>query len=292
MPEIIKSLKQISSNYSFLFCDVWGCVHNGVSAFDIAISALNKFKADGGLVVLLTNAPRPADAVARQLNRLGVDPNCYDFIVTAGDAALKFVTSSNFGEKIYHLGPGKDRSFFKTLFSFTGNIHFELSSFDEADLIICTGLFDDSTETPSDYEEFFAQAYKKNLPMICTNPDLYVDFGNKRVFCAGALASTYQDYGGQVYWFGKPYSSIYEYTERFLIEQKLQVPKSKILCIGDGLRTDIKGANNQGFDSLFITHGLEKKHLIGKEEKLDVIKLNEFLKKKVEKPRFVIDYLK
>ncbi len=289
---IIKSLEEISYNYSIIFCDVWGCIHNGVSAFEQATFALNNFKMDNGVVVLLTNAPRPSAAIHRQLNRLGVDTNCYDLIVTAGDAALQFVTNSKIGEKIYHLGPEKDSSFFNSLFSSPENIKFSLSSFAEADLIICTGLFDDSTETPDDYEKLLEKAYKKNLPMICTNPDIHVDFGKKRVFCAGAIASAYQDYGGKVHWFGKPYTSIYDFAVKSLTEKNFQVVKSKVLCVGDGLRTDIKGANDQGLDSLFIAHGLEKQYLIGEEGNLDVIKLEEFLKQKVEKPNFVIDYLK
>ena len=292
MSFIIRNLSELDNRYSIIFCDVWGCIHNGINAFQKASSALASFRQKGGIVVLLTNAPRPADSVMRQLTRIGVDENSYDHIVTAGDAALEFV-KNNFREaKIYHLGPKKDESFFNALRSSKENASFHLSSLEEASLIICTGLFDDSTETPDDYEEIFLKSLNANLPMVCTNPDIFVDFGNKRIFCAGALASRYMNLGGKVYSFGKPYEEIYNFARNILHKNEIDFRNSDLLCIGDGLHTDIKGANNQKIHSLFIADGLERASLMKKNNMVNELEIQKFFQGKDEKPNYVMGQLK
>lgn len=292
MATIIENLNELESNYSILFCDVWGCIHNGIEAFETANHALKNFRSKGGLVVLLTNAPRPEEAVKRQLEAIGVCRNSYDHIVTAGDAALEFITGNTLGKKIYHIGPEKDAAFFYTLFSTSRGSNFSFSGLDEADFIVCTGLFDDAKETPNDYKTTFEIARNRDLAMVCTNPDIYVDFGINRIFCAGALAVAYQKIGGKVYSFGKPYHEIYNFAYKLLQNNNITTENSKILCIGDGWNTDIVGAKNQELQSLFIANGLERKSLIGSNGALDTMKLAAFLNAKEESTDYVINYLK
>ena len=292
MSLIIKNLNDLRNQYSLLFCDVWGCVHNGIEAFKSADLALTAFRKSGGIVVLLTNAPRPAKAVKRQLDKIGLSDDSYDHIVTAGDAALEFIKKNNLGKKIYHVGPAKDKSFFDTLFSTSGTYGFSLTPLQKADFIVCTGLFNDQTETPENYRSIFKRAKAQKLSMICTNPDVFVDFGEKRLFCAGALALSYKEIGGEVYSFGKPFDEIYNFARKLLRENNVLMNDTEILCIGDGIHTDIKGANNQKIHSLFIANGLEKENLINQDGLLDESKLENFLKKKSEKPDFVIENLK
>ena len=290
MPPIIRKLKDLGNRYSVLFCDVWGCLHNGMEVFKAAEEALNLFRKSGGMVILLTNAPRPSKAVGRQLQRIGLSETSYDYIVTAGDAALKFIKENNFGEKIHHIGPVKDKSFFDTLFS--GSSNFSLSSLQEAHFIVCTGLLDDQNETPDQYEGKLKSAVDLGLPMVCTNPDISVDFGNKRLFCAGAIASSYEEIGGEVYYFGKPHKHIYNYAHALLKKASISVNNTEILCIGDGLHTDIKGANSEKIHSLFVANGLEKENLIGKNGLLGAPILEPFFRSKDEKPDYIIEILR
>ena len=292
MPLVIKNLNDLRNQYSILFCDVWGCVHNGIEAFKSADSALTSFRKSGGTVVLVTNAPRPAKAVQRQLDRIGLSDGSYDYIVTAGDAALEFIKKNDLGEKIYHIGPAKDKSFFDALFSNSVTRVFSLTPPRRANFIVCTGLFNDQIDTPENYESILVHAKAQKLPMICTNPDIFVDFGEKRLFCAGALALRYKEIGGQVYSFGKPFDEIYDFARNLLREKNVLINDTEILCIGDGIHTDIKGANNQKIQSLFIANGLEKENLINEDGLLDESKLEQFLKEKSEKPDFVIENLK
>ena len=193
MTQLIPSLKEIASRYDAVFCDLWGCLHNGRAPFPAAVAALQGFRAQGGKVVLLTNAPRPSDQVVAQLDRLGVPRDAWDTVTSSGDAAQYALFTGAVGQKVWHLGPEKDHSFFDhPPEDLADPVAIEKVPLEEAEGIVCTGPFDDLTETPEDYRAQFLYAKTRNLPMLCTNPDLVVDLGDKRIYCAGALAALYE----------------------------------------------------------------------------------------------------
>lgn len=259
MTKIIENLNQVSDRYEAVFCDLWGCLHNGVKPFAEAVSALEEFRSSGGKVLLLTNAPRPSSTVRGQLDRIGVDRALYDGIVASGDAARAALASGTFGTRVYHLGPPKDDSFFENLETedFYQGKDIERVSLDEAESVICTGLLDDQTETPDDYRAVLLESKNRGLKLLCANPDIIVHFGNKQLYCAGALAAAYTEMGGESLYFGKPHPPIYELARNRLtaIAGRI-IPDNKILCIGDGVKTDIQGAVAEDLDSLFITSGI------------------------------------
>jgi HAD superfamily hydrolase (TIGR01459 family) len=248
-PAGIPGLSAIAGEYHSILCDVWGVLHNGVSAYGPAADALMRFRAAGGSVILITNAPRPTSVVASQLDRLGVDRTAYDDIVTSGDVAHDFLARRP-EARIFHLGPERDRPIYDGLPN-------ALVTEGEADLISCTGLFDDTRETPDDYTEPLSRLARRGLPMLCVNPDKVVERGDQLVWCAGALAERYAAFGGETIIVGKPYAPIYEVALRRLGEISLRpVRKSDVLVIGDGIETDVRGAFDQEIDILFITDGI------------------------------------
>ncbi len=255
MTQIIESLAEISDRYDAVFCDLWGVLHNGKSAFPAAISALQTFRAKGGSVVFLTNAPRPRSGVIAQLDRLGAPDDCWDLVVTSGDASQIAVAAGLFGQKIYHVGPDRDHLFFD---DFNGEpLTVDRVALDQAESIICTGLWDDQTETPDDYRAFIADAKNRGLPMLCANPDVTVDVGEKRIFCGGAIGEAYAQAGGVTHYFGKPHAPIYELSRQLLTNARgHEVADDRILAIGDGVLTDVPGALGEGLDCLFVSGGL------------------------------------
>lgn len=255
MTEHINRLSDISGRYDALFVDLWGCLHNGVKAFPDAVSALQDFRAIGGVVMLLTNSPRPRISVRAQLDQIGVPHDAYDEIASSGDASQLAMVAGLAGNRVYHLGPPKDDSFFTDFDDGVDASHITRVPLEEAEGIICTGLFDDQTETPEDYRSTLLYAKQKGLKLLCSNPDLQVDYGNKRIFCAGAVAALYTEMGGESFYFGKPHPPIYDLARRRLNAIK-PVADDNILCIGDGINTDIQGGLSDGFDTLFITGGL------------------------------------
>lgn len=255
MTTLIQNLSDISGRYDAVLCDLWGCLHNGVTAFPEAVTALQKYRAEGGIVLLLTNAPRPRPSVIRQLEKFAVPADAYDEVVSSGDASQAAMVSGIVGHRVYHLGPQKDAGFFTELADDLGGSDIKRVALDQAEGIVCTGLFDDDNETPEDYRATFLYAKQKSMKLLCTNPDLVVDLGEKRVFCAGALAAIYSEMGGESLYFGKPHPPIYDLARRRLAAFK-DVPDHRILCIGDGIHTDIQGGLGEGFDTLFITGGL------------------------------------
>ena len=261
MVKIIDEFSEISKNYVAIFCDLWGCLHNGKVAFREALNGLKKYRESGGFVILLTNAPRPKKAVKRHLDALSITADYYDDIVTSGDAAQEAMISGIVGRRVYHLGPERDLSFFNNLPK-SKKIEKKIYRvpIEEAEGIICTGLFNDLTETPKDYTETIAYGVKKNLPLLCANPDIFVDIGHTRVWCAGGIASAYTQAGGRSLYFGKPHKPIYELAYKTLKKLRLDLDCTKILCVGDGLDTDIKGAKLEKLDSLFICGGLSNIH--------------------------------
>jgi HAD superfamily hydrolase (TIGR01459 family) len=255
MTKIIQSLAEIDPGYNVLFCDLWGCLHDGTRAFPEAVAALRRFRAGGGRVVLLTNSPRPRSSVAEQMLALGAPEDCYDLIVSSGDAAQSALASHFFGRKVYHIGPERDLGFFVAPNGQPYDV--ERVALEEAEGIVCTGLFDDRTETPDDYRATILYGKTKGLKLLCANPDVVVDVGEMRVYCAGAIAQAYTEAGGQSYYFGKPHPPIYALARDDLAALTGEPLETQdILCLGDGIATDILGAMGESLDVLFVTGGL------------------------------------
>ena len=255
MTRIIRSLDEIAPGYRVLYCDLWGCLHDGVRALPAAVAALERFKARGGAVALITNSPRPSAGVALQLDSLGAPRSCWDVLVSSGDAAQAAMAAGLFGRRVYHIGPERDQAFFVGP---NGRpIDVERVPLDEAEGIVCTGLFDDSTETPDDYRATILEGKLRGLRLLCANPDIVVDVGDRRIYCAGAIAEAYAVAGGESFYYGKPHPPIYALA-RARIEAFLgdAVPDDDILCVGDGIATDVLGAMGESLDALFVTGGL------------------------------------
>lgn len=256
MTRLIHSLADIAAPYDALFCDLWGCLHNGVAPFPEAVEALQNFRNIGGTVVLLTNAPRPARFVQATLDKMGVPQDCYDLIVSSGDAAQDAMLAGAVGRKVWHLGPEKDDGFFTEIPpEWQGQEGVERVPFEEAEGIICTGPFDEINEVPEDYRARFLMAKTRGLPLLCANPDIVVDLGDRRIYCAGALAALYEEMGGETLYFGKPHPPIYDLARRKLATIGLP-DDARILAVGDGINTDVAGAMGEGIDALFVTSGL------------------------------------
>jgi HAD superfamily hydrolase (TIGR01459 family) len=245
LPKQITGLSEIAGDYRALFCDVWGVVHNGLRAFPGTVEALCNYRREtGGAVVLVTNAPRPAGDIAVQLESFGVPGDAFDSIVTSGDVTRAAVAARP-GARVYHLGPERDLGFYDGL-------EVALVGAADAELISCTGLFDDTAETPEDYRDRLAGFVGRGLQMVCANPDIVVERGDDLVWCAGALARLYEELGGAVTLSGKPHPPIYAAA---MANAGLS-DKRQALAVGDGLQTDVRGACNAGIDVLFITGGI------------------------------------
>lgn len=248
-PLQIAGLGELADSYRYLLCDVWGVVHDGQKAIPAADAALARFRAGGGIVVLITNAPRMKGQVLGQFEQFGVERAAFDDVVTSGEAAHAYLKGRP-GIRVHHVGPKRDLPIYEGLdLTLTGEA--------EADLISCTGLFDDNVETPDDYAPAYARWRERGLPMLCVNPDKVVERGDQIVWCAGALADGYEAAGGKTTIVGKPHAPIYATAlDRFRALAGGEVDRSAILAIGDGAATDVAGANGQGLDVLFITGGI------------------------------------
>ena len=260
MTQIIASLAKIPTRYDAVFCDLWGCLHNGKSPFPAAVAALQDFRKKGGRVVLLTNAPRPKPSIVNQLDAMGLPRDAWDEVVTSGDAAQYALITGAVGRRVFHIGALKDEPFFTTFaddlrVTVAAEAPIERTTLDQAEGIVCTGLADDLTETPEDYRAALLFSKTMDLPMLCANPDIVVDYGDKRLYCAGALAQAYEAMGGRVFYFGKPHPPIYDLARRRLAALTGN-EDVQILCIGDGIATDIQGGQSEGIDTLFITGGI------------------------------------
>lgn len=242
-------MQDLSDRYPVWLCDVWGVVHDGVANFPEACDALGRHRGRGGIVILLTNAPRPREDVVRQLTGLGVGEDRYDRVVTSGDVTRALV-GRHAGSSVYHLGPHRDLGLLRGL-------TVTMTGLDEADAVVCTGLFDDTVETPDDYAPLLARMRERELEMICANPDKQVRRGNTLVFCAGAIAERYEAMGGRVAMAGKPFAPMYELARDEAARCLGYAPeKSQMLAIGDGPETDIAGAAAFGIDAVLIAHGV------------------------------------
>jgi HAD superfamily hydrolase (TIGR01459 family) len=260
MTEIIASLADLGTRYDALFCDLWGCLHDGKTPFPAAVAALQGFRARGGKVLLLTNAPRPKSSIVKQLDGMGVPRDSWDEVVSSGDAAQYAMLTGAVGRRVYFIGAPKDEPFFT---DFAGDLAAIAASeppitrvpLAEAEGIVCTGLRDDLTETPDDYRAELLQGKINNLTLLCANPDIIVDFGDKRLFCAGALAEAYEKLGGRTLYFGKPHPPIYDLARRRLAALT-GGREAQILAVGDGITTDIQGGLSEDIDTLFVTGGI------------------------------------
>lgn len=247
-PQILSGLSALAENYDALLCDAWGVIHNGVTLYPGVGEALSRFRQTRGPVFILTNAPRLCDVIPPQLDRLGLPRKAYDGVVTSGDATRAAIEHYA-GQPAFRLGPDKDDTLFSAL-----NIAFVPLA--EAKFILCTGLIDDLNETPEDYREMLGVAKQQNLPMVCANPDIVVQFGGKTIYCGGALAQLYEELGGETILCGKPHQPIYDLAAIRLQRANGGKPPTRVLAIGDGLQTDILGANRHGLDVVFIAAGI------------------------------------
>ncbi len=250
----VDNFSTVAQRYDVLLCDVWGVVHNGLAAYAEACDALARFRAGGGTVVLITNAPRPSGWVVRQLDRLGVPREAYDAVTSSGDVT-RDVMAERSGSAVFHIGPERDLSIFEGL-----DVRF--TPMEEAEYVVCTGLFDDTTETPEDYRGMIEAMGRRELFMLCANPDLVVERGNELVYCAGAIADLYVATGGEVLYAGKPHRPIYDAALAAAAAARSdQIADKRVLAIGDSLRTDITGARALGLDALFVLGGIHAEEL-------------------------------
>jgi HAD superfamily hydrolase (TIGR01459 family) len=248
---IIAGFSEIQDAYDGALVDLWGCVHNGVQPYPGVVDCLRRMRGAGLRVLFLSNAPRPHWAVSRQLEGFGVPEDCADAIIASGDVTIAALNRpddtwhARLGRRFYHLGPERSAGMI-------GEIEGEAVALEAADYVLNTGLFDDAVETVEDYRELLARALARDLPMVCANPDRVVMRGERRIFCAGALADAYEEMGGQVRRHGKPYESIY----RMAFGRLDGIPRRRVIMIGDSFSTDIAGAAGVGIDSLWIAGGI------------------------------------
>ncbi len=290
MTRIIQSLSEISQNYEAAFVDLWGCVHDGVKAFPAAIEALRGFRAQGGTVVLLTNAPRSRHEVVKQLEVFGVPEDAWDNIATSGDSARVAMFRGEVGQKVYFMGTAFDEPFFEPIKLLENPLEIERVALEEAEGIVCCGPFDAQAD-PSELRPQLLYAKQKGMKLLCANPDIVVDRGETREWCAGAVAQLYTEMGGESLYFGKPHPPVYDLARRRLAEIDRTVPDSAILCIGDGIRTDILGAVGEDLDSLFITGGLAAKETATTEQP-EAEALERYLSEQQMEPTYSIGFLR
>ena len=240
-----QGIKSIVNRYDLFFIDLWGVVHNGIELYENSIDVLDKLAAEKKDFILLTNAPRPNATVINFLKKIGLK-KYFENVFTSGEAAYKYLINELDKKKFFHIGPPRDFDLFKNIEN--NNV----LDIEDADYILCTGLFDDQENDLNYYKNLLSNHVSKK--MICTNPDLIVDRGEKREYCAGSVAKSFEEIKGKVIYFGKPHPPVYNLSTSII--------NKNILCIGDNLNTDIKGANVQNFDSLLITNGIHRKEIL------------------------------
>jgi HAD superfamily hydrolase (TIGR01459 family) len=265
--DFIERFEPLARDYDVLLCDVWGVMHNGLAAFPAACEALTRFRAGGGTAILITNAPRSGEAVARILDRLKVPREAYDAITSSGDVT-RAIVKGRLPESVFHLGPERDLSIF-------AGLDVRLAPAETADYVVCSGLFDDTIETPESYRDLLAALHARSLFMVCANPDIVVERGDTLVYCAGALADAYAARGGKVLYCGKPHAPIYDLALATAAARRGgKTPRpQRVLAIGDSVRTDLKGAAALGLDYMFVTSGIHAEEY-GSREAPDLMALN------------------
>jgi HAD superfamily hydrolase (TIGR01459 family) len=252
----VERLRDLVDGVEVVLSDIWGVVHNGLEAFPEACEALRAYRSSGGTVILITNAPRPADSVQQQLRKLGVTDDAYDAIVSSGDLTRHYVAEHP-GRKAFLIGSERHDTIHHGL-------DLRLSPLEQADYILCAGLFDEETETAEDYRAMMLKARERGLTLICANPDIVVERGDRLIYCAGAIAELYRELGGEVIFYGKPHRPIYERAVALAAEHGgHEISLDRVLAIGDSVRTDLAGAHGFGIDCLFVTRGIHSEDFEG-----------------------------
>ncbi len=291
MTEIITSFSEISGRYDAAFVDLWGCMHNGIAAHPAAVAAMQDFRKTGGLVVLVTNSPRPWDSVAHQIHGFGIPEDAWDAIATSGDSARAAMYRGIVGQKVWFMGESpRDDDFFKPLKIMDNPVNIQQVPLAEAEGIVCCGPFD-ALADPDVNRPDFLYAKEKGLKLLCANPDIVVDRGDVREWCAGALAELYSEMGGESLYFGKPHPPIYDLARRRIAALGKSVSDSNIIAIGDGIRTDILGGLQEDIDTLFISGGLAAAET-KTDQQPDADALNAYLQKENMSATFSIGHLR
>jgi len=290
MSQIVNTFAEISDHYDVAFVDLWGCMHNGITPFDDAVTAMNAYRARGGKVVLVTNSPRPWDSVAQQLRDMGMAES-WDAIATSGDSARAAMFRGSVGSKVYFMGETpRDDDFFKPLKIIQDPVDIQKVPLAEATGIVCCGPFDTQADVDVNRPDFL-YAKSKGLKLLCANPDIIVDRGETREWCAGALAALYTEMGGESLYFGKPHPPIYDLARRRYAAIDGSMHDPRIIAIGDGIRTDILGGQQEDIDTLFITGGLA-----AVETKTDIqpepSALNTYIETEKVTPTYAIGFLR
>jgi len=283
-PEIVAGFAPLAGRYDVALCDVWGVLHDGVSAFKAASDALMRYRDGGGVVILVSNAPRPGAAVVAQLDRLAVPRLAYDGIVTSGDLTRRSVRERA-GQPVHHLGPPRDLPIFEGL-----DVRF--ADVDGADYVVCSGLLDDDNDRPEDYGPLLERMRARGLPMICANPDLVVERGHELVPCAGAVAKLYEEMGGEVYYAGKPHRPVYDAAlDEAAGMRGGPVDPRRVVAIGDAIRTDVAGAATIGADTLLIARGIHAAELGLREGGLDAARTADWAARQTHRPTRIMEAL-
>lgn len=256
-PPILAHAGELLSRYDVMFCDVWGVLHDGHHAFDEACDTLLRFRAGGGTVILVSNAPVPGERVAVMLDSRAVPREAYDGIIASGEIALRHIAEKGY-QRLFCIGPAeRDAATFTRLKA-------ERTGVDTADAILCTGLNDDLEETADDYRPLLERARARALPFVCANPDLVVDVGGRQYLCAGAIADLYERMDGEVFWAGKPHANAYDAAHAAAeVQRGTPVSRQRIIAVGDSLRTDLKGAEAAGIDAIFVASGIHRDEMMG-----------------------------
>lgn len=284
-PNMIAALADIASGYRAIFCDVWGVLHNGRRCFAEAASALAAARAGGAAVVLITNAPRPAPPIVSQLSALGVPEDAWDRIVTSGDVTRDLVLSGP--RRILHIGPERDLVLYDGL-------DVELVEEFEARGVVCTGFYEErEDEAPEDYADLLRRLRARDLPFVCANPDIVVERGDALIWCAGALARDYSRLGGRTLIAGKPHRPIYDAALQAAREVLgCEIGREEVLAVGDGVLTDVKGAESYGIDVLYVSGGIHAREYGEEVFQPDPGRLTAFLDKHGHHPVAVIPRLR
>jgi HAD superfamily hydrolase (TIGR01459 family) len=281
----VSGLEEIASRYDVILCDVWGVIHNGLEASKPAYEALMRFREAGGTAILITNAPRPERAIVGQLDRLAVPRSAYDHVVTSGDLTRRMVAERR-DEALFHIGPERDQPIF-------AGLDLRFAGAEEADYVVCSGLFDDTRETAEDYRPLLARLRERGLWMLCANPDLIVERGHELIPCAGALALVYEELGGEVFYAGKPHAPIYELAlaTAAKLGGRERIDPARVLAVGDAIRTDIAGAASFGIASLLVARGIHAGELRLHEGELALPHVQDWLGRQSARPDAVMDRL-
>lgn len=285
----LAGLSEIADRYDAVFCDIWGVLHNGARGFAAAAQALRALRRAGKPVALVTNAPRPDYEVAAQLTSFGIEADCYDAIATSGDVCARAI-AGRLPALPFHLGPDRDLPVYDAASRMAG-AEIRPVALEQAGFVVCTGLVEDTIETPATYEEVLQACLAKKLPMVCANPDLVVYRGEQLVYCAGALAARYEQLGGAVEQAGKPHAPIYRAAMAMLEARGAAIDPARALAIGDAMHTDIAGARNFGLDCVWITTGVHREDFHGHDGALDAEALKQFFEVLDTPPTFHMDRL-